>query len=773
MKFNIKNKYKNLLTFVGIMFAFFIGVGTFDASITCNYRDSNSKNIINVTIDDEWQYVPMAPSANNHSYWDAQASYIKWDGEDRTGWGGHTRDVYNMLTEKWDLWMMENKKCPPYIAGAYKDKWGPDYAGNPVFSLTNETTYSWSEGTVKILPLAQEYSSSAADIEAARSSRILHGTGEATGASFYAEVGTTVSDTKWMETLEDEYYKTFSMENGKEAVVYVRGTPIAEATQLYQDWEAPYYDIQFYSGAGYNSCVSSNPAAVEITQQPIVKRYGAYGSPYFYIKIKAKQATTEDNPVLINCTSKTPKGELIISPLTSGIDYYYADTLTITVTPSTAIPATYEQKDVYCQYMLNSKDDNDNFNVSRVQISADGFNDGNTTADKITSKFGYMPQNGSTYLLKNSSGSNIKKDIDIDYYEFYNNANTGTRKLRFKFKPEEFSTKLLANSGSCPNLYVKKTGSRFEVYLSSDGGKRVKADLTKKMWLTSSGQVKSETYGNTTASTVSIPVYFYKTQKIQGETPYYNGAITFYVENNELYYYIQLAQEGKTSEKVVPETKITSLSQDLIVNTGKYGGEFGITYYYHVKVYSDYLTKIESYLKTINSQTQKPGNHTATIREPGSAMAGAREIFAISANEINDPNKVNESAQEGDGIEGTVGDDGTDDFITAAGKTDELQISDSNNNGDLACEDLFGPEDNRNSFWEVLHTVRIGIQIATPILLVLLTMVDFTKATALEDALPKAKKNAITRSIIAVVIFLVPTFINLLFNLLGMTSCPI
>ena len=98
----------------------------------------------------------------------------------------------------------------------------------------------------------------------------------------------------------------------------------------------------------------------------------------------------------------------------------------------------------------------------------------------------------------------------------------------------------------------------------------------------------------------------------------------------------------------------------------------------------------------------------------------------------------------------------------------------------MSCEHFFNivdengnPTSERNSLYDVLKTVITAIRIGTPILLILLTMIDFTKATANDEALPKAKKHAVIRAIVAVAIFMLPSLINLVLLLIGMESCMI
>lgn len=71
----------------------------------------------------------------------------------------------------------------------------------------------------------------------------------------------------------------------------------------------------------------------------------------------------------------------------------------------------------------------------------------------------------------------------------------------------------------------------------------------------------------------------------------------------------------------------------------------------------------------------------------------------------------------------------------------------------------------------ILGVVRAAINVVTfviPIILIVLGIVDLSKAvvSSKEDEVKKAQKMFFTRVIYAVVIFLVPTIVSLLFNLL-------
>lgn len=80
---------------------------------------------------------------------------------------------------------------------------------------------------------------------------------------------------------------------------------------------------------------------------------------------------------------------------------------------------------------------------------------------------------------------------------------------------------------------------------------------------------------------------------------------------------------------------------------------------------------------------------------------------------------------------------------------------------DIGCE-IFS-EELRNIINDIMSYIRIGV----PLLLIVLIGLDFGKASFSGDekAISKSKKNAITRIIIAVIIFFVPTILNLIFNI--------
>lgn len=81
-------------------------------------------------------------------------------------------------------------------------------------------------------------------------------------------------------------------------------------------------------------------------------------------------------------------------------------------------------------------------------------------------------------------------------------------------------------------------------------------------------------------------------------------------------------------------------------------------------------------------------------------------------------------------------------------------------------EDTVGCEIFSDSLRQIINEVMSYIRIGIPLLLIVLLGVDFVKASFSGDEkeISKSKNNAIKRIVIAVIIFFVPTLLNLLFN---------
>lgn len=82
---------------------------------------------------------------------------------------------------------------------------------------------------------------------------------------------------------------------------------------------------------------------------------------------------------------------------------------------------------------------------------------------------------------------------------------------------------------------------------------------------------------------------------------------------------------------------------------------------------------------------------------------------------------------------------------------------------DTGCE-VFDPD-----FLSMLGSVFKFLKIATPIILIVLTTIDFAKSVILgeKDGMKKAKDNFVKRAIAAIIIFFIPDIVNLIFKIAG------
>ena len=77
-----------------------------------------------------------------------------------------------------------------------------------------------------------------------------------------------------------------------------------------------------------------------------------------------------------------------------------------------------------------------------------------------------------------------------------------------------------------------------------------------------------------------------------------------------------------------------------------------------------------------------------------------------------------------------------------------------------------------DDLYNVMQDVFLAIRIAVPILIVVLIIMDMTKAVTAgnEDEIKKATGGAFKRVIVGVVIFLLPSLINMILGLIGNAS---
>ena len=90
-----------------------------------------------------------------------------------------------------------------------------------------------------------------------------------------------------------------------------------------------------------------------------------------------------------------------------------------------------------------------------------------------------------------------------------------------------------------------------------------------------------------------------------------------------------------------------------------------------------------------------------------------------------------------------------------------------NNAGEISCTDIFGSKGDSGSLMHILSQVYKIMRIAAVILVIALSMMDFSTAVASSDSdkLKSVTNKFVKRLIVLVVFFLAPSFLALIFDL--------
>lgn len=129
------------------------------------------------------------------------------------------------------------------------------------------------------------------------------------------------------------------------------------------------------------------------------------------------------------------------------------------------------------------------------------------------------------------------------------------------------------------------------------------------------------------------------------------------------------------------------------------------------------------------------------------------------------------------------------DYFLIADNTDKTTKTDkdknktdkSDNNNDvqydqeLECEGLLGDPNNEDSVAWFIVKILNYLRLLGPLMVLVLSSLDFAKAILMSDdeSLKKAQSNLITRLILAALLFVLPTLIEVLLDIFGITSSDI
>lgn len=92
--------------------------------------------------------------------------------------------------------------------------------------------------------------------------------------------------------------------------------------------------------------------------------------------------------------------------------------------------------------------------------------------------------------------------------------------------------------------------------------------------------------------------------------------------------------------------------------------------------------------------------------------------------------------------------------------------------GEATCEGVLGSKDDSSSVAYLLQEIFDIMKIASPVLVLVFSILDFLGAVASQDKdrLIKAVKNTFIRVIVGLLVFTIPFLCNFLFELTGMYS---
>ena len=103
---------------------------------------------------------------------------------------------------------------------------------------------------------------------------------------------------------------------------------------------------------------------------------------------------------------------------------------------------------------------------------------------------------------------------------------------------------------------------------------------------------------------------------------------------------------------------------------------------------------------------------------------------------------------------------------------DDLKEDLNSYNQSTTCNGILGEPDNEESVAWLLQQILNYIKILGPILVVILSSMDFAKAIMSSDdeSMKKAEKKLMIRLVLAVALFLIPTLVSVMLNIFGYTA---
>lgn len=114
-------------------------------------------------------------------------------------------------------------------------------------------------------------------------------------------------------------------------------------------------------------------------------------------------------------------------------------------------------------------------------------------------------------------------------------------------------------------------------------------------------------------------------------------------------------------------------------------------------------------------------------------------------------------------------------FLIADDEDKTINDTDETDTSNTKCKGLLGDPDNPDSVAWLIAKILDYLRLLGPLMVLVLSSLDFAKAilTSDDESLKKAQSNLITRLILAVLLFVLPTLIEVILDVFGITSSDI
>lgn len=303
----------------------------------------------------------------------------------------------------------------------------------------------------------------------------------------------------------------------------------------------------------------------------------------------------------------------------------------------------------------------------------------------------------------------------------------------FSSRPAKFANKkgiALNSNGSCPSIsiYVQNTSGNFKIYKNRTNCKKGALTIDKRCSSDLKGTKLSGDTSNSDAN--NSGVQFELSSSSDSECKYVRKVVN--ASNNKTQSARDISIKPNGSNKVKGTCSVTSGYCTLSVDVPK-------------KFYSNKKFTCPKYIYTkSDTYGKEETNFKTTVYDTGGENDTNRSTIDSNGNVV-DNNKT---------------------------YTNNANLNNLNQKYD-DCSQLIDTQ-TEGSFGWLLQKLLNYIKIAGPILVVLLSALDFIKAIASseEDAFKKAQSRLVIRLVAALALFLVPTFVELLLGLINGINDP-